>query len=426
MSHQILHKQVRLLTWWGAAALKLYYALMRIRRTMSSCLIEKAANMIRTYQHISRFDKRPGLEWVSKRLSCAHALRVSTDKWQGLAVAMKQGLSRVGSLHELEIAGGAPEEGDATLAHMMSLLWLLASAPNLRLFSAALGSLPWFPPLSHVKHFVLSLEEDMTAGNVFAALLLAENLETLSLKSVGDVLEVPLLRLESLPRLHSVGLNGIRPDGTSLPPECTLHLEGLKEADFTCAKWDSALHRVGSFYFHDTNLKITHQIPAFFARLQNINAVNIWVAQLGTSEEYLHLDALSHVQSLLLVAQALYLTVPSKVSWRQMMLLSEGEMGLSFDDPVWFAKKVPKVTVKYASLVGPSLFEVTGVWAAEKTRWGPFSYRRSQTVISCGSSVLKFTKCGCGACMPCLRAALVAHEHLREEVDPTGDESDTH
>lgn len=149
---------------------------------MSSCLIEKAANMIRTYHHISRFDKRPGLEWVSKRLSCAHALRVSTNKWQGLAVAMKQGLSRVGSLHELEIAGGAPEEGDATLAHMMSLLWLLASAPNLRLFSAALGSLPWFPPLSHVKHLVLSLEEDMTAGNVFAALLLAENLETLSLR----------------------------------------------------------------------------------------------------------------------------------------------------------------------------------------------------------------------------------------------------
>jgi hypothetical protein len=80
-------------------------------------------DIIRLSHHVSSFGKRPGLEWVSKRLSCAHALRVNTDDWQGLAVAMKQGLSRVGSLQELEVTGGTPEHRDEFLAHMLSMVW---------------------------------------------------------------------------------------------------------------------------------------------------------------------------------------------------------------------------------------------------------------------------------------------------------------
>ena len=251
----------------------------------------------------------------------------------------------------------------------------------------------------------------MNENNVFAALPNAEDLETLLLQSMDDMLDLPWLQLESLPRLHSVGLKGIRPDGTSLPPQCTLYLKGLEEFDFTCGAWDSALHRVGSCKFLDRTLKITHQIPAVFAKLQIITAVDIWAEQLGTSEEYLCLDALSHVQSLLIGARALYLTVPARVSWRQMMLSGEREVGISIDDPVWFAKKVPNVDVRYASLVGPTLFEVTGVWAARKKRWDSFSHN-SQSVISCGSSSDLVTKCGCGACMPCLRAARLAHVHF--------------
>ncbi len=224
------------------------------------------------------------MAWVSKRLSCARALEIYAKDWQGLASAMRHGLNDVPALEQLEINGSSPEEGDAAVAHHLSMFWLLASAPKLTLLSANLGKVPWFPPLSRIKHLVFTLEKDADTATIFAALSNAITLETLSMDAAKheNVLKASVLQLEALPCLHSVRLDAIRPAGTHLPEDCTLQLVGLVQADFASPKWNSALNKVSAFEFSDNKLIMNDPLPPIFAKLRFVTSVEIRLRSLDT------------------------------------------------------------------------------------------------------------------------------------------------
>ena len=169
----------------------------------------------------------PGVAWVSKRLSSAHALRLDVEDWQRLAVATRQALSTMTCLEQLEVIGRSSATGDAAVAHLMSFSHLVAGATKLTVLSACFGKLPWFPPFVHVKHLVLSLGGDIDPGIVFAAIPNANSLETLLLRTPNRLLEAPLLQLDSMRFLCAVALEGICPAGINLPEKCTMHLKGL-------------------------------------------------------------------------------------------------------------------------------------------------------------------------------------------------------
>jgi hypothetical protein len=206
----------------------------------------------------------PGVAWVSKRLGSAQALQMDTSDWQRLAITMKQGLNSFTSLQKLEFhSTSLPlqflDASPATLAHTMSLLWLLASLPKLRVLHVNVEKFPWFPPFSRLKHLILSFDKD--TGNVFEYLPNSEVLETLSLEVSDAVFEAPALQLESLRCLRAVALDGIRPASICLPNSCSLHLINLEVADMATAHWDSVLLKVITFQLQQLLLKVPNMLP---------------------------------------------------------------------------------------------------------------------------------------------------------------------
>ena len=312
------------------------------------------------------------------------------------------------------------------MAHMMFLSWLLGSAAKLEVLSCSLGMLLWFLPLLHVKHLLLEFGEHVDTGNVFAASPNAYRLETLSLSAFLGVLDAPGLMLQSLPFLLSVQLNGIRPAATHLPEKCRLHLKGLVEEDFLCEAWSGAMGKVGSLYFeHD--LTIADPLPAFFGKMQNVNTVILAVKQLGVPEKYLSLVGLSQVERLYLGGTHMYLKIPAKVSWESVMFSSTKKLGLSIDDPTWFAKTVPHLCMKFTSLTGPSSFKVIQAWAACGRSWtsdlDAWSSAKVWSELFCGLALaedMDFDACCCGGCMPCLLESGVAHR-IRDDTDSESD-----
>ncbi len=353
------------------------------------------------------------MAWVSKRLSCAHALRLHAEDWRGLAFAMKQGLNKMSSLQQLEVTGdhqdGTEKEG---MAHMMSLYWLLAKAPKLRVFSANFEKVTWVPPLSQLKHLVLAFKED--TGDVFAHLPNAEALETLSLTLSGNALEAPALDLENMPCLHTLTLTRVRPAGITLPHNCSLHLFDINDAVLSDAQWDAALVKVRTFDYTDHSRLVLGQFPAIFARFLNITTVALDVSHLGDSENYLSLEGLSQAERLYLCGERVYLTVPARVSWQKFFVEGEEQVAITFADVAYFAQAVPVAYFVFCSLSGPSLMHLTAAWAAGGRTWDGYACGGSTVIRSPqdsrrGGAVVTFGTCLCGACMVCLRRSGIAH-----------------
>ncbi len=93
-----------------------------------------------------------GVTWVGKRLGGARALELPVQYWQRLVNALGQGLNKLTNLQTVKIEGFYQGTDEAAMAHIMSVQWLLANAPNLKLLYACLEKVPWFPPLLHLKH----------------------------------------------------------------------------------------------------------------------------------------------------------------------------------------------------------------------------------------------------------------------------------
>lgn len=283
---------------------------------------------------------------------------------------------------------------------------------------------PWFPPFSRLKHLILSFDKD--TGNVFEYLPNSEVLETLSLEVSDAVFEAPALQLESLRCLRAVALDGIRPASIRLPNSCSLHLINLEVADMATAHWDSVLLKVRTFQLQQLLLKVPNMLPNNFAKLQNVTTVKLMVSGLGTPEAYLSVEGLSHVQRLFLGGEAVYIKVPAKVSWHEVMFSTTGTLGLLFMDPKRFAKDVANVCAMYSLLAGPSLLDVIRCWAAQNRPWSSRQNgSHGQTAVCCKvHNPIDFSRCCCGVCMPCLGLSGIAHK-LRKDPDIHSDsESD--
>ena len=318
-------------------------------------------------------------------------------------------------LEQLEVIGHSSATADAAVAHLMSFSHLVAGATKLTVLSVSFGKLPWFPPLVHVKHLVLSLGGDIDPGIVFAALPNANSLETLSLRTPNALLEAPLLQLDSMRFLCAVALEGICPAGINLPENCTMHLKGLLYFEIRGDAWDKAFNSVRTFCFEDNSLQIHDLIPTYFPKMQNLTTVDIMVLEMGTPDIYISLEGLSQVQRLYLGSECSYLKVPARVSWREVFFVSSEVMGLVFDDHAWFAKEVPNACFRYASLEGPSLLNLIRAWDKEQRCCKTKSPEDSRTcsVVSCCTQGygMNFADCPCGVCMPCLRESGIAYRH---------------
>ena len=356
--------------------------------------------------------------WVCKRLEGVVALRVQNNSWQGFADAVGQGKDKLTALAQLDIHGEAPDEGWPP-SILMKFLWLLANAPNLSLLSSHLGgALPWFPPLSQLKHVVLVFDQNTgNTGNVFAALKNLEKLETLSLEA-PDMMEAPVLQLEMLSCLRAVGVYCLRPAGIHLPEECDLHIEGLKEADLSSSNWDSAVTNICALNVRDEDLTITELLPDIFRKCRNVTEVKIKVCQLGSEDGYLPLDGLSHVDILYLSGENLYLKLPAKLSWNYVSIESSGELGLTFADTESFALHVQSIGFRYATLRGSALFNLASAWAACGRPWIASSEEpgNMQNLAELGSppeSIVPYddVDCTCKVCIDCLRKKGIAYSY---------------
>ncbi len=345
------------------------------------------------------------MQWVSKRLRSASTLELYAQHWQRLVDALGQDLNRLTNLQEVMIFGSNQETHEEVMAHVMSVLWLLASATNLRLLHACLDKIPWFPPLSQLKHLLLDVTTDL--GNLFAGIRHAEKLETLCLHSSDEKLvETPRLDLGNMPCLYSVGLNCIRPAALHLPCSCWLHLRGLETVDFSLSQWDTVLDKICTYDFDNIELSIVDTLPTFFGALHHIKTVVVQVDQLGTPEAYLSLEALRHVPDFYLGGRLVYVKVPARVAWQEANFGSSEELGLKFEDLEWFAKHVPIATLNYAHLEGPSMLHLCSAWTACGRPWSASAECR-ETVIQCPPDcrMIDNYSCFCGICIDCLRSA---------------------
>jgi hypothetical protein len=70
-----------------------------------------------------------------------------------------------------------------------------------------------------------------------------------------------------------------------------------------------------------------------------------------------------------LAVKRLYIKVPAKVSWHEVMFSTTGTLGLLFMDPKRFAKDAANVCAMCSLLAGPSLLDVIRCWAAQNRPW---------------------------------------------------------
>lgn len=124
---------------------------------------------------------------------------MSGNHWQGLATATGQGSNDLTGLQQLETLGAFPLAETGVMGDMMSCSWLLASAPNLSLLSAVLGTSPGPPRLLQLKHLTLNFHRG--TANVSAAIMNSALLEILSLRALGHGphLDPPVLQSGMLP-----------------------------------------------------------------------------------------------------------------------------------------------------------------------------------------------------------------------------------
>lgn len=206
-----------------------------------------------------------------------------------------------------------------------------------------------------------------------------------------------------MPCLYAVGLDAIRPAAIHLPSRCRLHLQGLEEADFSHAQWDTVVDQVCTFNFEDHELKIADCLPNFLGVLLNIQTVVAAFDQLGTPQAYLDLEPLCHVPRLYLGGTKLYLRVPARVAWEEVNLETSGELGLSFNDLGWFAKNVPIASFRYAHLEGPSMLHLISAWTTSVRPWSTQVVSR-RTVIQSPPDcrMIDNYMCFCEVCIDCL------------------------
>ncbi len=170
-----------------------------------------------------------GVKWACKMLPAAAVLYLPVQ-W---ACIVAQNFARkacdLAGLHQLhldyDIKGNDKKERS-----FPCVPWLLTWANNLNLADVHLGSNPWLPPLTHIKHLILVLEDDI--GNTFEALPEATSLETLSISRSEQFSECyfsegPLV-LNMLPCLVSVALEMVCPETCSIPEDCRLSLHKFR------------------------------------------------------------------------------------------------------------------------------------------------------------------------------------------------------
>lgn len=281
-------------------------------------------------------------------------------------------MNRLPNLQQLQILNLDLGTEAEALALFTSVVWLLASAPKLRLLCTCIGKIPWFPPLVQLKHLVLRLTGDMDdTGKLFAGIRHAELLETLCLENLGNVEDAPILQLEKMHCLRAVGLKCVRPAAIHLPEDCSLHIPQLQHDDLTVVRID--------------------------------------VGVLGTPKKYLSLEDLAHVHTLYLCGNAMYLKVPARVSWHQAWFYSCGEMGLSFEEITWFSEMVPLFDLRFENMVGPSLLHLTSAWTVRKIPWSA-ELDKNDTVIRRSPELTRKnpSKCFCTVCLACLKASGIA------------------
>ena len=353
---------------------------------------------------------RPGLAWISKRLSSASALLLCSKHWQGLVDALGQNMNRLPNLQELQLLDVYLWTEDKEMAFFTSILWLLASAPKLRLLHTCIGKVPWFPPLVQLKHLVLRLTGGMDdTGKLVAGIRHAGLLETLCLENLGNVEDAQILQLEKMHCLRAVGLKCVRPAAIHLPEDCSLHIPQLQHDDLTVAHWDSAFQNIRTADFENDDLDLVERIPAFFTKLQNVRVVRIDVGVLGTPKKYLSLEDLAHVHTLYLCGNAMYLKVPARVSWHQAWFHSCGEMGSSFEEITWFSEMVPLFDLRFENMVGPSLLHLTSAWTVRKIPWSA-ELDKNDTVVRRSPELPRInpSKCFCTVCLAFLKASGIA------------------
>ncbi len=196
---------------------------------------------------------------------------------------------------------------------------LLTWPKNLCLLDAHMGSKPWLPPLKHVKHLILVLQDDI--GNISGTLPAAKSLETLSISRsmyyrAEDPINTPLV-LNLLPFLVSIALKNFCPDMLRLPEECKLTVHAKNLRVLKCNGWQSKEAKVCSISVKLSLPDIT-EFRKYVENLHALVSVAIHLNATATSlacMQSLDLCCLQHVKKLHVSGETLGICVPTKVSW---------------------------------------------------------------------------------------------------------------
>ncbi len=312
-----------------------------------------------------------GLLWVGERLKWVKVLRLPGNLAQHLAQSAEQGSCVLHSLTQLEVESPASQMAGEPVNIWFT--WLIAQAPNLTVLSATLGPNSWIPPVSQLKHLVLTVTGN--SNHVFKALLCLKGLQTLCLgfkpgtNSDMHVMRTPKLEMSKLRHLDTVALVGICPLGIFLPETCMLSLKALEAWHLFSPMWESVLENLGVVRFTCSGLALSRIPPLLSGADFRLDKVYLNVKSLGSAESHLSLQELSHVRVLNLSAQDLYISLPSQMKWRQLIIKARRTLDVSFEDVAGFIRRVPEVCFFYKSLMGTWLAELCWALARQGSEW---------------------------------------------------------
>lgn len=343
-----------------------------------------------------------GVLWVTKRLANVETMRLQANCADQLVLATGYSSLALRRLQHLLIQ--TPEAASGTAVFAPMLAWLLCRAENLQLLSADLGNILFFPPMTHLKHLVLSLEVLSETCEILKSTSHAVSLETLLVNFLGTGPSPgPSLNLENLRSLQRLALICALPAEVRVWKSCSIFVEGLAVPSMSDVRWSSKMAISHLRYIHWSSEFFG--IPASFAGLQNLQDVHLMLGRLGKEGASVSLqNGLANVSRLYIEAENLFITVPAKVQWKEVWFGSlKGAMCITFVDMDAFVSRICQVGIRYKSQIGSWLPKMCRCLAAKGFRYSVRDLKNGGTLFFWGR--FDFTRCVCGACLMCLASS---------------------
>ncbi len=359
------------------------------------------------------------MSWASKNLRNAQVLRLRADAAHELADNILPDCPHLAKLQQLEIF--VRDAGPASSGLLMWLTWLLARASQLSTLSLYMSKLPWLPPVTHLKHLILTFSMD--SERIITALSNARGLETLSIKYLQKgaedgseelpMGEVPAIHLGRLVHLHSLALTCIMPAALELPQGCSLSLSGLQHRRMASESWDHVFGSLKALRLDCTGTRLASP-PNFFADCPNLTKLCIVADKIGAEGSPLPLTGLNHVKVLVMEGSEMYICMPSTFAWETAYFFGSSTVFLAFDDIDLFAKNIAQAyfVVGYDSVKGTWLPRLCAALGDEDIEWevcGGEDGLLPQIHCPRQEYDIDIAKCWCGACLDCLAAAGLAN-----------------